>query len=78
MAGKKKLQERKYKDPFSAGQMVGMLVMLMFIEKNKGIPAPVLDQLKTATATNLEEYFEKPSEDIFLMVDTLVNDIGDL
>ena len=67
-----------FKDPFSAGQMVGILVMLTFIEKNKGIPEPVLRQLKSVAADNIQLFFDKPSEDIFLMIDNLVNEIKEL
>lgn len=67
-----------FSDPFNAGQMVGMLVMLTFVETNKGIPIPVLEKLKMVTATNLEAYFDKPVEDIFLMVDRLVDKIEEL
>lgn len=70
--------QHNFKDPFNAGQMVGMLVMLTFLEKNKGIPEFVVRQLKTVTADNVQEYFDKPSEDIHLMIDNLVNEIGNL
>ena len=72
------MQKADFKDPFNAGQMVGMLVMLVFIEKNKGISAPVLEELKQVAANNAQEYLDKPSEDIYLMVDKLVNEIGNL
>lgn len=64
-----------YKDPFSAGQMVGMLVALTFIEQNQGIEAPLLEKLKSIAADSVQEYFEKPSEDIFLMIDNIVKEI---
>lgn len=66
----------KYKDPFSAGQMVGMLVVLTSIEKNGGISQEVIDRLKMASADSVQEYFNKPTEDIFLMVDKLVEEIN--
>lgn len=62
-------------DPFNAGQLVGMLVMLKFIEQNKGIPELVLDQLMGTAATNLQPYFERPTEDIHLIVDNLLKEI---
>lgn len=62
-------------DPFIAGQMIGMLVILTFVEKNQGIPMKVLEQLKQVAANNAQEFLGKPSEDIFLMVDNLVKDI---
>jgi hypothetical protein len=69
------MKNKDFTDPFDAGQLVGMLVMLKFIEKNNGIPAQVLDELVTITSTNLQSYFEKPSEDIHLMIDKLVKEI---
>lgn len=66
------------KDPFTAGQMIGMLVILTFIENNQGIPIEVLEKLKAISASNVEEYFEKPSEDIYLMVDNIVKEIKNL
>ena len=62
-------------DPFSAGQLTGMLVMLTFIEKNNGIAEGTLDQLKRITADSLQEYFDRPSEDIHLMINNLVKEI---
>jgi hypothetical protein len=67
-----------FSDPFIAGQMVGMLVMLTFIEKNGGIPAEMLDKLKQATANNAQQYLQQPTEDIFLMVNNMVEDIAAL
>lgn len=64
-----------FSDPFVAGQMVGMLVMLTFIEKNKGIPAEVLEKLKVAAANNAQGYLQQPTEDIFYMVDNMVEEI---
>ena len=77
MDGKKQHQSLKndYSDPFNAGQLVGMLVMLTFIEKNQGVPEQVLRQLRIATADNLQEYFDKPSEDIHLMINNIVKDM---
>lgn len=66
------------KDPFVAGQMIGMLVILTFVENNRGIPIEVLDQLKTVAANNAQDYFEKPAEDIHLMVDNILKEIKTL
>lgn len=66
---------KDFMDPFNAGQMVGMLVMLTFIEKNKGIPVSALEKLKQVCALNVEQFLDKPSEDIHLMVDGLVKEI---
>lgn len=69
------LKTNDFTDPFQAGQMVGMLVILSFIEKNNGIPGQVITQIQRIAADNVQEYFNKPSEDIFLMVDNLVKEI---
>lgn len=68
-------QPNDFKDPFNAGQMVGMLVMLTFIEKNKGIPIKVLQELKNVAANNVQQYFDKPTEDIYLMIDNIVKEM---
>jgi hypothetical protein len=80
MAGNQQLllKNKDFKDPFNAGQMVGMLVMLTSIENNGGITQDVIDQIKHNCANNLEVYFEKPAEDIFLMIDNMVKDINKL
>lgn len=77
MAGNQLPQSLKndINDPFSAGQLMGMLVVLTFIEKNDGVSQAVLSNLKNITATGLEQYLESPSEDIFLMVENLIKDI---
>lgn len=67
---------KDFKDPFNAGQMIGMLVMLTFIENNKGIPAEALEKLRWTCANNAEIFLDKPAEDIFLMIDNLVKDIN--
>ena len=55
--------------------MVGMLVALTFVEQNDGIDASLLEKLKTLAADSVQEYFEKPSEDIILMIDNIVKEI---
>ena len=76
MGGKMQHQQSiDFKDPFNAGQMVGMLVMLTFIENNDGISQEMLDRIKEITAENAQAYLEKPAEDIFLMVDNLAKEL---
>lgn len=77
MAGKMQHQSQtpNYKDPFTAGQMVGMLVALTFVEQQEGISDDVLQRLKKVSADNVQGYFEKPTEDIFLMIDNIVKEI---
>lgn len=74
MGGKPLHQKHNFKDPFTAGQMVGMLIVLTFIEKEGGIPEDVLDRLKQTAAENAQEYFDKPTEDIFLMIDNILKE----
>lgn len=62
-------------DPFSVGQLVGMMVILTYIEENDGIPKDFLDQLKNSCAEKSADYLERPAEDVFLLVDNLVKDI---
>lgn len=64
-----------FSDPFNAGQMVGMLVMLTFIEENNGINKEILEKIKEVAANNAQAFLNKPTEDIFLMVDNLVKEI---
>ena len=66
---------KDFSDPFNAGQMVGMLVMLTYIEQNGGISGGVLDEIRATAANNAQSYFNKPAEDIFLMIDNLVKEI---
>lgn len=62
------------KDPFVVGQMVGMLVMLTFLE-GKDIPEDVLFTLKQKTADKLQDFFQKPTEDIHLIIESIVKEI---
>lgn len=77
MAGKTlhQVNPKDFEHPFNAGQMVGMLTMLMFIEENKGISQKMIDNLKWVNATNAEAFLKKPAEDIILMVSKTVKDI---
>jgi hypothetical protein len=56
--------------------MVGMLVMLTFIEQNNGVPKQAMEKIKWTAATNASIYFDKPAEDVFLMIDSIIRDIG--
>lgn len=78
MAGKlqHQAQVKDFNDPFNAGQMIGMLVMLTFIEKNNGITDDALQKLKEVTANNAQVFLDKPTEDIFLMIDSIVKQVG--
>lgn len=72
----KKPNPYDYNDPFTAGQMVGMLVVLTFIEQNNGIDAEALEKLKEVAATNAQTFLQKPTEDIYLMINDLVKEVN--
>lgn len=80
MAGNKLHQASNidFTDPFIAGQMVGMLVILTHIENSRGISDESLQKIKRIAANNAEQYLQKPTEDIFLMVEDMVKDIDQL
>lgn len=67
-----------FDDPFSVGQLVGMLVILTFIEQNKGIPRDFCEQLMKACAEKSAAFLEKPTEDIYLLVENLVKGIKEI
>lgn len=70
------MNDKDFSDPFNAGQMVGMLVVLAFIEKNGGIDKDLLQDLKTVAAENSEVYLNMPTEDVFLLIDKVVSEIN--
>lgn len=73
---KNKILVPDFKDPFNAGQMVGMIVMLVFLDNNKDISEDAKRTIMFTAANNVKEFFDKPVEDIFLMVEGMVGDIG--
>lgn len=78
MAGKKQPlpSSKDFHDPFNAGQMVGMLVMLQFFETHKDhIPKEGLEKLKWVCAENAGLFLEKPAEDVFLLINSLVKEM---
>lgn len=77
MAGKKPAPQnsKDFTDPFNAGQMVGMLVMITFIEKHKHVDAERIEKLKWVCADNAAVFLKKPTEDVFLLIDNLVKDM---
>ncbi len=78
MGGKTQLQpnnSKDFNDPFNAGQMVGMLVMIRFLEENKHIPNDHLEKLKWVCAENAAVFLDKPAEDVFLIIDNIVKDM---
>lgn len=80
MAGNQQhlLKSNHFKDPFNAGQMVGMMVVLSFIEKNNGITTEIIDQIRQTCAENVQPFFNKPTEDVHLMIDNIVKEINNL
>lgn len=77
MAGKSPVPQssKDFKDPFNAGQMVGMLVMITFLEKQGSISPEALDKLRWVCADNASVFLDKPAEDVFLLIDNLVKDM---
>lgn len=77
MDGKKPVlvDSKDFSDPFNAGQMVGMLVMITFLEQHKHIPHEQLEKLKWVCAYNASIFLEKPTEDVFLIIDNIVKDM---
>lgn len=67
-------QKQKFNDPFAAGQLVGMMVILTFIERDGGISEDMLYQLKFKAADELQGYFNEPTEDICLKVEKIVDE----
>ena len=65
-----------YDDPFSAGQMVGMMVVLSIIEKSGGIDDETSRRLRHVAADGAQKYLGMPSEDIHLLIDRLIEKIG--
>jgi hypothetical protein len=76
MVGSKQPPKPNQEPPFVTGQYLGMLTILTFIEENNGIDKVFLYKLKEALASKTAENMEKPTEDIYLMVDDLVKNIG--
>ena len=65
-------------DPFSVGQLVGMMVIMQFIENNQGIHKDFMDQLMKACAEKSADYLKKPVEDVYLLVEQQVKDIDNI
>ncbi len=66
---------RDFKDPFNAGQMVGMLVMITFLEVHDHITEKEIEKLKWVCANNAAIFMDKPTEDVFLIIDNIVKDM---
>lgn len=62
-------------DPFSIGQLIGIMVILTFVENNDGITKDFLDQLKRTCAEKSADALGKLTEDVYLIVDDLVKNI---
>jgi hypothetical protein len=69
------MEKSDFADPFNAGQMVGMLVAFKFIESNPQAPQEAVDRIVDIAARNIEDYFDKPAEDIHLMINNLVKEL---
>lgn len=77
MAGKKLHlpNSKDFNDPFNAGQMIGMMVMLTFIETHPNIPVENLEKLKWVCANNAGIFLDKAPEDVFLVIDNIVKEM---
>lgn len=68
-------QKFDFDDPFNVGQMIGMLITLSFVEKNGGISEETIRNVKIKAADNIQNYLNKPTEDVLLMIENLVEDM---
>ncbi len=66
---------KDFKDPFNAGQMIGMLTILVYLEERGSMPQDMLDELKWVCAGNAQAFLDKPSEDILLMASKAVKEM---
>jgi hypothetical protein len=55
--------------------MVGMLVMVTFLENHPGIPLDKIEDLKWVCANNAGVFLDKPAEDVFLMINNIVKEM---
>lgn len=67
--------QKDFKDPFAAGQMIGMLTILVYLEEKGDIPKKMLDELKWVCAGNAQVFLDKPPEDIILMANKAMEEI---
>ena len=72
---KKRAKKTDYNNPYSAGQMIGMLFLIAVIERDDGIDKEFLQRLKTRCADKSADYFKKAPEDVLLMVEKMVGDL---
>lgn len=54
---------------YNNGQMMGMLSIIRQLKLKGHIPAQTLDNIERVASESLSEYFQKPQEDIILLVD---------
>lgn len=67
-----------FNNPFNAGQMMGIITVLMFIENSGGISDDTLQRVKQTCADNLSIFLKNPSEDILMMIDNVVKEMSTL
>lgn len=62
---------------YEHGQMMGMLVVIQFIESagETGIDGMIFDKIKKIAVEDLAEYLSKPEEDVHLLVDNQLKDL---
>lgn len=66
-------------DDYGHGQMMGMLVIIDLIENSLDagvtIPSDTFDTIKRIAVKDLADYFKKPEEDVFLLVDQQLKEV---
>lgn len=60
-------------EDYKQGQMMGMLYMIRMLKNRSPIPATVIDTIESEAIKTLSAYFDKPEEDVYLMVDKEIN-----
>jgi len=69
------VNQKDFNEPFNAGQMIGMLTILVYLEERGNISQEMLDELKWVCAGNAQVFLDKPSEDILLMASKAVKEM---
>lgn len=67
-----------FDSPFSAGQCIGLMVLLEFLERNPDTTEEFRYKLKNKAAEGARVYMKIPTEDIHLIVSDLVEEIDQL
>lgn len=57
---------------YAQGQMMGMLCIIRLLKLRGTVPIEVVDSIEHKAAESLSVYLDKPEEDVYLMVDNLL------